>query len=93
MNLRERRGDQTTLIDYGHMDPEELVDHFIDENGLARFIDVQQRGVPREDWDWRALTVFLQAFTKRRLTFSPEYLQDLYKMQLAREAIAEEAAA
>jgi hypothetical protein len=59
-------------------------DHFLDENGLAPFIQIQQTNIPREEWDWRAITVDLQTFTRGHLTFSPEYLEELYEMQSTR---------
>ena len=70
------------------MTPDEFVDHLIDENGLVRFLDVQQDKVPYEDWDWTAITLHLQAFSRGYLTFSPEYLKDLYEMQRGRLAAA-----
>lgn len=70
-----------SIVDYGAMDTEALLDHLLDENGLAPFIDTQQKGIPRADWDWRAITVFLMSFTHGRLTFSPGYLEELYEMQ------------
>lgn len=82
-------------IDYGHMSPDELVDHFMDEDGIAPFIDIQQKGIPFTDWDWRQITIDLQAFSRGRLTFSPEYLRDLYEMQAQRHvarALSSEAA-
>lgn len=73
------------VIDYGHMTRDELVDHFIDENGLAQFIDTQQAGRDRSEWDWRIIARDLMAFS-RYLTFSPAYLEELYDMQTGREA-------
>jgi hypothetical protein len=73
-------------IDYGSMTTEMLVDHFIDEAGLARFIDIDQTGIPFEDWDWRSIAIHLHGFTRGHLTFSPEFLRDLYAMQKARAA-------
>ena len=72
------------MIDYGRLTPDELVDLFIDENGLAPFVEIQQKGIPYEDWDWWRITVDLAAFSRGYLTFSPEYLKDLYEMQRAR---------
>jgi hypothetical protein len=80
-----------TTFDYGQLTPDELLDHLLDENGLAPFIEIQQTGIPREEWDWIAITVHLQGFTRGYLTFSPEYLESLYEMQ--RERRADEVAA
>ncbi len=74
------------MTDYARMTSEELVEHFIDDNGLAPFIDLQQKGVPFAEWDWRSLAVYLQAFSRGYLTFSPEYLEELYEMQAQRIA-------
>lgn len=76
------------VLDYGSMSRDELVDHFIDDNGLAHFIDVQQKGVDPAEWDWAILARDLRAFCPY-LTFSPEYLQELYAMQKAREPVQE----
>lgn len=73
------------LVNYTAMSRDELVDHFIDENGLAHFIDVQMAGTDPQAWDWRLITRDLQAFCPY-LTFSPEYLQELYAMQKSRES-------
>ena len=75
-------------IEYGKMTPDELVEHLIDENGLAAFIDIQQANRPQDEWDWREITLHLQGFSKGYLTFSPEYLEDLYRMQKARAVVA-----
>lgn len=72
------------IIDYGVMSADELVEHLIDENGLATFLDTQQAGIPKEDWDWVVITRDLQAFSHGLLTFSPGYLQELYEMQCQR---------
>jgi hypothetical protein len=73
------------------MTPDELVEHLVDEGGLRTFIEVQQSGIAYEDWDWRALTVFLQGFSRGYLTFSPAYLRDLYEMQRDRQTVCIEA--
>lgn len=73
------------VIDYGSMDRDQLVDHFIDENGLAKFLDTQQAGIPREEWDWRIIARDLMAFS-RYLQFSPSYCEELYDMQKQRDA-------
>lgn len=72
------------MTDYGRMTLDELLDHFLDEDGLAPFIEIQQKGVPREEWDWRAITLHLQGFTRGHLSFSPEYLEDLFVLQHGR---------
>lgn len=72
-----------SLVDYASMSRDELVDHFIDENGLAQFIDTQMTGVPRSDWDWRMITRDLMAFS-HYLQFSPGYCEELYDMQKTR---------
>lgn len=73
--------------DYGRMEPDALVEHLVDENGLVAFLDTQQSGREYVDWDWRAITVHLQGFSRGRLTFSAEYLRDLYEMQRERLAL------
>lgn len=73
------------VIDYAAMSRDELVDHFIDENGLVAFLDVQQRGIPYADWNWKRITLDLMAFS-HYLQFSPAYLKDLYEMQKGRQA-------
>ena len=75
------------VIDYSQMDRDALVDHFIDEGGLARFIDTQQTGVDRADWNWTRITLDLMAFSPY-LQFSPSYLEEIYEMQKARAAHA-----
>lgn len=79
----ERGESEPPIIDYGHMTRDELVDHFIDDNGLVRFIDTQQAGMPRDEWDWQVITRDLMAFS-HYLQFSPEYLEELYDMQKTR---------
>lgn len=82
--------------DYGRMEPDALVEHLVDENGLVAFLDTQQAGREYGDWDWRAITVHLQGLSRGRLTFSPEYLRDLYEMQrdrIAQEIVTEREAA
>ncbi len=91
MTITGRSGSGPPVVDYRSMSSDELVDHFIDENGLAAYLDLQQRGISHSDWDWRIIARDLAAFTHGYLTFSPEYLAGLYEMQL--ERIAEEAAA
>ena len=81
-------------MDYERLTADELVAHLIDgicplcgeesTPGLAKYLDTQQKGIPREDWDWFVITRDLQAFTRGLLTFSPEYLEELYEMQVAR---------
>ena len=71
------------VIDYAAMSRDELIDHFIDENGLAVFIDTQQQGIERSEWDWRLIARDLMAFS-HYLTFSPQYLEELYDMQKGR---------
>jgi hypothetical protein len=72
-----------SLIDYGAMTRDELIDHFIDDNGLAQFIDTQMTGVPRHEWDWRVIARDLMAFS-HYLQFSPGYCEELYDMQKER---------
>ena len=79
-----------SLIEYGRMSPDEFVDHCIDENGLVTFIDTQQKGRRYEDWDWNAIAVHLQGFSRGYLTMSPAYLKDLYEMQAGRLPQSEE---
>lgn len=69
------------MIEYGRMTPDELVEHLIDEQGLVAFLDTQWANKPYEDWDWNRATVHLQGFSRGHLTFSPQYLRDLYEMQ------------
>lgn len=75
-----------SVIEYGRMTPDEFVDHCIDENGLAGFIDTQQANNPRprDEWDWNVIAVHLQGFSRGYLTFTPAYLRDLYEMQRER---------
>lgn len=75
------------VIDYAHMTRDELVDHFIDDNGLAQFIDTQQAGIDRGEWDWHLIARDLMAFS-HYLQFSPAYLEELYDMQKGRQAAA-----
>jgi hypothetical protein len=75
------------IIDYASMSRDELVDHFIDDNGLAHFLDVQYAGIEPALWDWRIIARDLYAFCSY-LTFSPEYLKELYAMQKERQAVA-----
>jgi hypothetical protein len=76
------------VIDYGRLEPDALVEHLIDENGLADFLEIQQSGIALEDWDWREITLHLQAFSRGHLTFSPDYLQALYALQCERREVA-----
>ncbi len=82
------------MIDYGRMSTDELVEHFIDERGLADFIDLQYKNWPQEGdphhkpeplppWDWRIISRDLMALSRGYLTFSPAYLKELYEMQSA----------
>ncbi len=80
-------------IAYGRMTPDELVEHFMDENGLAPFLDLQQEGIPLEDWNWPRIANFLGAFSRGYLTFSPAYLADLYAMQIDRISRSQDVAA
>jgi hypothetical protein len=73
------------LIDYGSMSRDQLVDHFIDDGGLAHFIDVQMAGVDASEWNWTKLASDLRGFNSY-LTFSAEYLHQLYSMQKERAA-------
>lgn len=81
-SLRDREN-IPPVIDYSHMSREELIDHFIDDNGLAQFIDTQQAGIDRSEWDWRIIARDLMAFS-HYLQFSPTYLEELYDMQRGR---------
>lgn len=81
----ERGESEPPVIDYAAMSGDELIDHFIDDNGLAQFLDTQQAGIAREDWDWQLMARDLMAFS-HYLQFSPAYLEELYDMQKARIA-------
>lgn len=81
------------MIEYGKLSPDELVDLLLDEEGLVAFLDTQQRNIPYEDWEWDIITRDLIAFSRGYLTFSPEYLRDLYEMQRDRIAAQAERAA
>jgi hypothetical protein len=82
---RDTREDLTPVVDYGRMSKDELVDHFIDEGGLAAFLEVQHGGPLDEHSNWLLIARDLRAFCSY-LTFSPAYLQDLYEMQKERKA-------
>lgn len=72
------------MMDYASLTADELVEHLIDENGLAAFLDIQQKGIPYEQWDWFTITRDLQAFSHGLLTFSPSFLHELYELQQSR---------
>ena len=84
-NREREEEDLAPVVDYGRMSKDELVDHFIDENGLAAFLETQHGGPLDEHSDWPIITRDLRAFCPY-LTFSPHYLEDLYRMQKERSA-------
>ncbi len=89
-NAERDEEDITPVVDYGRMSRDELIDHFIDEGGLAQYLETQNGGPLGADANWPLINRDLIAFSRGYLTFSPQYLQDLYEMQKGRNPVQRE---